>query len=226
MLIINLLVSFSLSAQNTWQHYMYEHTVFYIGIEKENKIDQFKHYDFTNCLSSNDTLRGFIGDKGQTIRIFLEHVQAKKKWGCFEVVGIAAVDNNITHFEGEIKIERIQQFQKIPPYLYDLKTNIEKNGVIIAQYRLKEKGRGEHTGTFKGYLVTDWLINKDGKMQSSHFENPHQFYRNHQYIGKWQNNSGSLQFNCNFGQNRAPYSSKKYEISPQQMERIDWYINN
>jgi hypothetical protein len=207
-IIILLLASFSLSGQynrtKEWQSWILG------NLSNIEYKDSLNHYDFGKLWTEteNTLVFGFIGENYQRIRIKIISTSRKdNNSSIYEIIGKSMVKNNICTFHGTITISSIKIYKQMHWGVDDEYKNkkIQKQGVLIANYYLKEDSIQIHSGVFEGILYTSWYIDSSGKLKYDNIEINSDSYTNNQFIGKWIDYKTHKSKKCNWGDYRIPY---------------------
>lgn len=91
----------------------------------------------------------------------------KKTSYLYHVKGKTTVRDNVCDFSGEIIIKEIGELIEVNKDVDDLSIDggIDKEGYIIAEYKLNEDSNQKGTGIFKGILISLWYTNLAGKLK-------------------------------------------------------------
>jgi hypothetical protein len=205
--VITLLLLNASIAWSSSHHYLIKDP----NLRPENKIDQFKHYDFSILFSEKHSLFniGYIGDNFRRIRIkFVSVIRNPHNQHIYYVYGKSNVLGNICEFQGTIDITEIRLLNPIHYGVDDeyKRKGIKFQGIIIANYTLYENPKQKHSGYFSGKLYSGWYLNKESQIVYDDIESFGDPWCNNQFLGKWKSYSTNQTKVCNWGHGRIPES--------------------
>lgn len=180
----------------------------YSNAEYKNEIIK---YDLSHFWQSGEytNILGFIGENYQRLRIRIISVtRDKSKPDTYHVTGKSMVKNNVNRFSGTITVAKVRTLKEGSWGVDDDYTgqNIKNLGLVIARYNFAEDKTQPGSGVFEGVLVTDWLIDKDSKIQLDEVTAGADGYRNNQYVGTWKSYQTGAVKTANWGDDRIPMS--------------------
>ena len=187
------------------------------GIFSDERIsaDEYKNnllkYDFAPLWTStaNSAVFGFIGDDYQRLRIvLLSIVKDKNNPDTYFVTGKSMVKSNINRFSGTIKITKARALKKGSWGVDDDYQGLDlKNvGLVFAEYNFAEDKSQTGSGVFQGTLMTNWIIDKNGKLQIDDVMSGADGYSNNQFVGTWKSYKTGAVKTANWGDDRIPMS--------------------
>jgi hypothetical protein len=181
------------------------------NLRPENKIDQFKHYDFSIVFSEKHSVFniGYIGDNFRRIRIkFVSVIKNPHNQNIYYVYGKSNVLGNVCPFQGTIDITQIRLLNPMHYGVDDQYKGkgIKCQGVIIANYVFYEDPSKKHSGYFSGEVYVGWYLNGKNKIIYDDIELHSDGWCNNQFLGKWKSYSTNQTKVCNWGHGRIPQS--------------------
>jgi len=172
---------------------------------------QFASADFSQLWTHTDNkfVYGFIGENFQRLRIkFLKVTKDGTSVDTYHVSGKTMVKNNITDFEGIIKISTIKKYRTTD---YGVDGELKNKGikgefVIVGDYTFSEDKNQSHSGVFSGVFATGFYLDKTNKVQYDDIEFEADGYANNEFVGTWVQYGSNVLKKCNWGDYRIPYS--------------------
>jgi len=177
--------------------------------------EEFKNnilkYDFAPLWihNENTNVLGFIGDDYQRLRIkILTVVKDKNNPDTYLVTGKSMVKNNVNRFSGTIKITKVRVLKQGSWGVEDdyQGQGIKNVGMTFADYNFAEDKSQPGSGVFTGTLLTNWLIDKNGRLKYDDVEGGADGYYNNQFLGTWKSYKTGAVKNANWGDDRIPMS--------------------
>jgi hypothetical protein len=180
-------------------------------LKNKNLIEQFKDHDFSTLFSGGNSIYklGYIGANYRRIQIkLISIIQNPTNHSEYFIYGKSKVFDNISEFQGSIKITEIRQYT--PLYFgcedeYKDK-GIQFQGLLIADYVLYENQNEKNAGYFNGKVYAAWYLDKDNKVKYDPIESCSDATCNNQFVGHWTAYSTKQKKICNWGHERIPQS--------------------
>ncbi len=213
-----------LSGVNLWaQDYLSN----YDNLKKNNYLNQFSHFDFSQIwIDSNNErgIYGIIGENHQRIKIKILNIEKSPyNDNTYLFIGKTKVKNNIVDFNGVIKVRKILLFKHTKKYYGDL---VKQNGVIVANYKFVEPEKQSGSGIFRGKLYSNWVIMKKtpNKVEYDDLEYSSDSFNNNVFIGSWTSYRTKKQKKCNWGDWRVPFANSEFDIGAGEFSPSDKYL--
>jgi hypothetical protein len=146
---------------------------------------------------------GFIGDNFQRFYIHYTSVTKNKDWPyVYDVVGKTRVKNNICRFTGQIMIVKAVRYK-------EKETGFEQfeNGTLTCLVTFYEDSTQNGSGVIKGKLVSDFYLDKKGKLQYDALMAVADGYSNNGCTATWTSYKTKKTKKCNWGDFRIPESN-------------------
>jgi len=187
------------------------------AIKAENFLESEKEFNFSPLWleTKNEAVFGIIGEDHQRIRIkLIQIIKSDTSAIHYQVRGKSMVKRNVCDFEGYIRLTDIFHMRKKhfgPDEIY-ADSNIQKQGVIVAEYYFEENENQSHSGIFQGKLYTKWYLNEKGKICYDKIELHADRYFNNAFIGTWNMHNSDISKICHWGDYRVPYCRADFDI--------------
>ncbi len=168
----------------------------------KSNLDELSLIDLSDFWINNTTERrfGFIGENHRRLRIkFLSLIKDGENSNQYFIYGKSKVSENICEFQGLIEIKESY-------YLKTLEYPDGKTGILAGEYTFYENSKTKHSGIFRGYFVTYWYKDKDGKIKYNDLWDVSSMYNNNQFVGIWTKYDKSNKMTANWGDSRIPQS--------------------
>lgn len=121
-------------------------------------------------LNNSKPYLGTIGNENQKIKVKVNVSEVNKKNDQqYFLAGYSAVDQNLTRFEGKLKITQYKDGKK--------------RSSIYGTYELAEEPSGKHSGIFSGKFIYNFVWNKNTEKIEMQYI---------QFIGDWKSYDGTL----------------------------------
>ena len=170
---------------------------------------KYLNHDFSQLLIPKSEFLGFIGNDFKRIQI--EFKQIKKSMDSSSIYilnGNSTVGNNTCDFNGLIRIKKIKEFKNLHLGVDEIyaDSGIVSQGIVFAEYEIKESKDQKYSGAFKGVMTLWFYIDSLGNIRYDNIENHSDSYKNNQYVGVWNQYNSDKTKTCNWGEYRIPYS--------------------
>ncbi len=186
-------------------------------LNSENGLDSYNHFDFSNIWTKteNSNVFGIIGKEHQRIQIKL--ISIKKNSNNpneYFVIGKSSVKGTICDFKGIITLTEIKKFKELHFGVDDeyADKGIKSQGILFADYELKENSEQKHSGIFKGKLYSKWYLNSKNQIEYDNIENISDGYTNNAFLGVWKSNANEKEKICNWADFRVPNANQDFDI--------------
>jgi len=186
-------------------------------LNSENVLDNYNHFDFSNVWTKteNSSVFGIIGKEHQRIQIKL--ISIKKNSNSpneYFVFGKSCVKGTICDFSGIITLTEIKEVKELHFGVDDeyADKGIKSQGILIADYELKENLEQKHSGIFKGKLYSKWYLNSKNQIKYDNIENNSDGYTNNAFLGVWKSNTTEREKICNWADYRVPNANQDFDI--------------
>jgi hypothetical protein len=146
---------------------------------------------------------GFIGENYQ--RFYIHYTSITKVNSSpyvYKVTGKTRVKNNICHFTGEIRILKAVLYKE--PVTSEFSQF--KNGSVTCQVTFYEDSTQNGSGVIKGKLVSNFYIDKKGKLFYDALMAIADGFSNNECTGTWTSYKTGKSKKCNWGDYRIPES--------------------
>ena len=129
-------------------------------------------------INNGKSYQGKIGNNGDTAILkmkFNAAEQDKKNDQEYFISGTSVVENEVSNFEGKLKITKYKDGKK--------------KGIVFGEYDIAEEPKGQHSGIFKGKFIYTFKWNKKTeKIENQYIE----------FIGDWKSYDGKLNYKSNW----------------------------
>jgi hypothetical protein len=180
-----------------------------LNFQEEDIKEEQADYNFTPLIFPNQDFLGFIGSKYRRIKIFYKSIQKDNSDPfIYRIKGVSVVGSNKCNFSGVMNVESIHKANRMElgvDLMYE-KAGFKSQGILIANYELKEDKSQNHVGTFSGKMIIWWLIDKHGILHINDVDDYSDSYKNNQHVGTWTEYGSSNPKLCNWGVRRIPNS--------------------
>lgn len=179
----------------------------HLKLKAGNLKKAYQKHDFAVVLKPRSEFLGYIGQDFQRLRMTFSTVsRSPKDRDTYLIKGQSEVRGNRCDFEGTLKIEQVREYAKLHTGVDDGDPSVKAQGIVIGRVELKENPSQKHVGTFKGKMIAEWYVDKDGKLQYDALEDFSDNYSNNQYVTTWTEYSKKVGKPANWGEYRIPYS--------------------
>ena len=194
--------------------------------QETNRILKFNFGPLWTRLHDNDSVLGYIGDDYQRLRIAI--TSATKHPGqpnTYNVTGKSLVKNVVRAFAGTMKITKTAS-TRMAELDEDYKADmVREAGIVFGEYHFAEDARLTNTGAFDGFFVTDWIVDRDGRLQYDEVLMGADAYRNNQFAGTWTSYRTKAGKPASWGDSRIPLSGD-LDIGAGEFSPDEKYIPN
>ena len=83
---------------------------------------------------------------------------------------------------------------------------VKEAGFVFGEYHFAEDAEQTNTGKFDGVFVTDWIVNKNGRLQYDEVMMGADGYLNNQFLGTWTSHRTKASKPASWGDSRIPLS--------------------
>lgn len=165
---------------------------------------------------------GFIGDNFQRFYIhYTSVIKSKDTPYLYHVTGKTRVKNNICNFRGQIYIQKAVLYTVAESPAY---SNL-KSGSVSCQITLYEDSTQNGSGMIKGKLVSDFYLDKGGRVHYSGLMFTTDFFYNNSCEAIWTSYKTGISKKCNWGDFRIP-GSGQMDNGVSEFHVIDKYVRN
>jgi hypothetical protein len=177
-------------------------------LKAENKVDQYKAFDFSTLMVPKSEFLGILDDHFRRIDVYYSSVvKSESDPLVYKVTGASVVYNNKCDFTGTITIKQIREFENLHYGIDEkYKGKIKSEGILIGEYIFKEDPKQFHVGTFNGVVTLWWYLDKFGIMHYDDIQKYSDTFKNNQYVGTWTQYDKTGSKICNWGEYRIPFS--------------------
>lgn len=180
------------------------------GLSPAELKDKYKTLDFAPLWTETDnrSVLGFIGDNFLRIRVkMISITRDPSNPLVYSVSGKTKVKTNTCTFSGTITITNIRSREKAHYGVDDeyARKEIRDMGIAVAKYKFIEDPKQPGTGTFEGVVVTNWYIDKNGKLLYDDIMSLADGFSNNMYVGIWKSYKTGAEKKCNWGDYRIPF---------------------
>lgn len=165
-------------------------------------------YDFSKPLTPKTNFIGYIEPNYRRLKVTFTSVsEDPENSEYYKVKGYSIVKGNKCDFEGFIRIVQVREYKSMH---YGLDNEykdqgIRSQGIMLAEYKLKEDKEQKYSGVFKGVMTLFWYVDKDNHINESSTMTFSDDYKNNQYIGTWSRYGRDSEKVANWGEYRVPY---------------------
>ncbi|RZK27361.1 MAG: hypothetical protein EOO63_13605 [Hymenobacter sp.] len=180
-----------------------------IDLSPTNKLSQYVHYDFSPLwlTTSNEAVLGFIGPGYQRLRLKMLTAQRDKVDPTrYRVTGKSQVLGHISAFSGVIIIRQVRELRVLATRIEETVSPARQEGILLADYELREDASQPKSGVFRGIMKTDWYLDKQGKLLYDNIRTTGDGFCNNQFVGTWTSYTTRKALRCNWGDYRIPNS--------------------
>jgi len=166
--------------------------------------------DFGNLLLEKQNFYiGYIGSNKKRLKITFTLIKKNNIDGQkYHINGFTIVDKNKRFFKGYLKIDNVYGFKKKLYGVDDwMKGKIKDQGIVVAQFNLKEDSQYSATGIFEGKCIIRWYVDVKNILKYDDIEDDSDSYSNNQFIGTWTSYKSNKSRQCSWGQYRIPCSN-------------------
>lgn len=176
------------------------------GAEKD-RILKFDFGPMWTRLDDHDSVLGYIGNDHQRLRIvILSATKHPSQPDTYNVTGKSMVRNVVRPFSGTMKITKLASSSHAELDEDYKGEQVKEAGFVFGEYHFAEDAKQTNTGKFDGLFVTDWIVNKDGRLQYDEVMMGADGYRNNQFLGGWTSYRTKATRRASWGDSRIPLS--------------------
>lgn len=175
--------------------------------EAKNRITKFNFAPLWVRLQDNASVLGYIGDDYQRLRIVITSATKNPKQpDTYNVAGKSMVKGVIRPFTGTMKITRVSMSPREGADEEYKSNGVREAGFVFGEYHFAEDPKQTNTGKFDGYFVTDWIVDKAGRLQYDEVMMGADGYSNNQFLGTWTSYRTKASKPASWGDSRIPLS--------------------
>jgi hypothetical protein len=195
------------------------------GSEKD-RILKFDFGSLWTRAHDNPSVLGYIGDDHQRLRIvILSAKKDPKQSDTYNVSGKSMVKNVVRAFAGTMKITKVSSM-KMAELDEDYKADmVREAGIVFGEYHFAEDTKLTNTGAFDGFFVTDWIVDRNGRLQYDEVLMGADAYRNNQFTGTWISYRIKTKKPAGWGDSRIPLSGD-LDVGDGEFSPNDKYLRN
>lgn len=194
--------------------------------------EEYLEYDYSTLLLNNEThYLGYIGDDYERMCIDIVNVEKLNAYQYY-IEGVSTVKTNICSFSGWIKIKDIREFKNLHWGVDDfMQEKVYKEGIIIAEYELKEDSLQKGSGFFRGVLISRWCLDHERNINYDDIQIDSDNYSNNQFDGTWTSYITGKEKKCAWGHYRIPNSNDldigagEFSVNPKYQDK-GWLTTN
>lgn len=165
---------------------------------------KFALFNFSDALKPKGFFLGFIELKYQKLDVTFSSIDKSiSDSSLYFVEGASSKNDNKCSFNGTVKIEKIDLLSKEKMHYGvddELKNSgIKNQGSLIGVYEFKETPKQRGCGTFKGKMILNWYVDRNGKINNDDISVHSDGFNNNQYEGIWISNDNKTKKNCQLG---------------------------
>lgn len=174
-----------------------------------DKLSQYIHYDFSPLwlTTANEAVMGFIGPGYQRLRLKILTAQRDKADPTrYQVTGKSQVLGYVSAFSGVLVVRQVRELRVLATRIDETVSPARHEGILLADYELREDASQPKSGVFRGVLETDWYLDKQGKLLYDDIRTTGDGFCNNQFVGTWTSYTTKKTLRCNWGDYRIPNS--------------------
>ncbi|GAB3636225.1 hypothetical protein GCM10027422_18150 [Hymenobacter arcticus] len=174
-----------------------------------DKLSQYTNYDFSPLwlTASNEVVVGFIGPGYQRLRLKILTAQRDKADPTrYQVTGKTQVLGYVSTFSGTIVMRQVRELRVLANRIDETVSPARQEGILLANYELRENASQPKAGVFRGVMETDWYLDKQGKLTYDDIRTTGDGLCNNQFVGTWTSYTTKKALRCNWGDYRIPHS--------------------
>jgi hypothetical protein len=191
-----------------------------------NRILKFNFGPLWSRLNDDDSVLGYIGDNYQRLRVVI--LSANKRADqpdTYDVTGKSMVKTVVRSFSGTMRITKIAS-TPASELDDDYKSEpIREAGVVFGEYHFSEDSKQTNTGKFDGVFVTDFVVDKSGRLRYDEVLAGADGYSNNQFLGTWTSYRAKIGKPASWGDSRIPLSGD-LDIGAGEFSPDDKYVVN
>ncbi|MDJ0366911.1 hypothetical protein QMK33_17305 [Hymenobacter sp. H14-R3] len=174
-----------------------------------DKLSQYAQYDFSSLwlTTANETVMGFIGPGYQRLRLKILTAQRDKADPTrYQVTGKSQVLGYVSAFSGVVVVRQVRELRVLATRTDETVSPARQEGILLADYELREDASQPKSGVFRGVLETNWYLDKQGKLAYDDIRMMSDGFCNNQFVGTWTSYTTKKTLRCNWGDYRIPNS--------------------
>jgi hypothetical protein len=155
----------------------------------------------------NGSVLGYIGANYQRLRLaIVTAVKDPNHPDLYNVTGKSMVKNVIRPFTGTMKITKVASAKEADMSEDHRAEGIKEAGFVFGEYHFAEDAKQTNTGKFDGVFMTEWVVDKDGRLLYDEVMMGADGYYNNQFLGKWTSYRTKVSKPASWGDSRIPLS--------------------
>lgn len=198
-------------------------------LEKADHKNRITKHDFGPMWTAGDnaSVFGFIGDDYQRLRVkILTAHRDPRRPDTYNITGKSMVRNVVRAFTGTMKITAARVYKDQHDGDGEYKSRgVKEHGFVAGEYHFAEDKNQTSTGTFDGVFVTNWYIDRGGRLKYDDVESFSDGYSNNQFAGTWTSYRSGAKRTANWGDSRIPLSGD-LDIGAGEFSPDDKYLKN
>jgi hypothetical protein len=174
-----------------------------------NKLSQYAGYNFGPLWmeTANDAVLGFIGPDYQRLRVKILTVRHDTADPTrYLLTGKTQVAGHISSFSGVLVLRQVRELRKLATRIDETVSPARREGILLADYELREQADQPKSGVFRGIMETDWYVDKRGRLRYDAIRSAGDGFCNNQFVGTWTSYATKKALCCNWGDYRIPNS--------------------
>ena len=190
------------------------------------KLSQYKRYDFGFLWTqvSNTAVVGFIGPNCQRLRVKVLTVRRDTvDFTRYYLTGKTQVADHINTFSGTLVLRQVRELRQLAARVDETISPARHEGILLADYELREDNAQLKSGVFRGVAETFWYIDKRGRLRYDDIYGTGDGYCNNQFVGTWMSYATKKSLRCNWGDYRIP-NSGDFDIGAGEFSPADKYL--
>ena len=193
---------------------------------ERSRILKFDFGPLWTRLHDNDSVLGYIGSDYQRLRVAI--ISARKNPSqpdTYNVTGKSMVKGVIRPFSGTIKITKIASSPREGMEEEYKSEQLKGAGYVFGEYHFAEDAKQTNTGKFDGVFASDWIVDKNGRLQYDEVMMGADGYYNNQFLGTWTSYRTKASKPASWGDSRIPLSGD-LDIGAGEFSPDEKYIRN
>ena len=172
---------------------------------EKNRILKFNFGPLWTRLHDNASVLGYIGDGYQRLRIVvLSATKHPSQPDIYNVTGKSMVKNVVRSFTGTIKITKTASSPHAELDEEYKGEHVKEAGSVFGEYHFAEDAKQTNTGKFDGVFTTDWIVDRNGRLQYDEVMAGADGYANNQFVGTWTSYRAKTGKPASWGDSRIP----------------------
>ncbi|MGI4832106.1 MAG: hypothetical protein ACRYFK_01455 [Janthinobacterium lividum] len=178
-------------------------------------------YNFSSLWTQPDNgdVVGLIGPNCQRLQVKI--VSARRDTADaarYHLTGLTKVNGYLSRFSGVLVLKQVREIRRLAARMDETLPPARQEGMLLADYELREDAAKTKTGVFRGVAQTYWYVDKRGRLQYDDIYGTGNGYCNNQFVGTWTSYATEKARRCNWGDFRLPnsgdFDSGAGEFSP------------